>query len=237
MDILTFGSNFFLCLFKSKIEKLKLKIKIKLGSWLRYKKHPWSSTLPKRCEIHLPCNCDLNEHETWESRAIQKIWSSSCMDMPKKNRQNEKLSPFDILWGWGWGRQYFWGLKSLTGREEYASVAKGAGAVHSFSVRRFRSYRHYAKLQLTKGFTILASQWRKEIFHRQNCQVVLFGKLTNTIVRYRTVPVPHREDINKRRGWTVANRQNNVIKYKKYDKEDSYFLERIYFTTFVCTKT
>ena len=65
-------------------------------------------------------------------------------------------------------------------------LSQRAGAVYSFSVHRFGSYRHYAKLQLTKGFTIWASQWRKEILHGQNYLVLLFGKLTN---RYCTVQI------------------------------------------------
>ena len=67
------------------------------------------------------------------------------MDVPER-MDVMKIKSF-LLFYEDWGRA---GLKSLTGREEYASIAKGGCAPFFFSVRRFRSYRHYAKLRLAK---------------------------------------------------------------------------------------
>ncbi len=109
--------------------------------------------------FHLWCE------RTWNMRepSIQKIWSSSRMDMPER-MDRMKIKSFLLFYEDG-GRA---GLKSLTGREQYASVAKGRCAPFFFFCTRFRSYRHHAKLWLAKGFTMRASQWKNEILHGQN---------------------------------------------------------------------
>ena len=89
----------------------------------------------------------------------------------------------------------------MTGREEYASIAKGGCAPFFFSVRRFRSYRHYAKLRLAKLLYGLHND-ETRYFIGKIYLVLLFGRLTN---RYCTVQivtgtVPGREEISIKDG-------------------------------------